>query len=167
MELFGCNVGNMIVFARKSTPRMVEFNVALSNNGATQRGHFGVIPKLRVSTFRSRRVNRLSSSTIEIRASKENKILAQHWRFWVTWGKFCLSIGRLQIHRLLDKGASSAILDASLGYRYTVVMAGGKRKYRTANAFGRKRKQRPRICEKLAKEPAAITIATLSHSGMP
>ncbi|KAH7935442.1 hypothetical protein HPB52_007591 [Rhipicephalus sanguineus] len=90
---------------------------------------------------------------MELHANEKKKILARHWRVCTTWGESCSLIGRPEFR--LPENARRLVKNCS-----DATMAGGRRKFATAHAYGKKRKRRSRIPKAASSGSTATSSAT-------
>ncbi|KAH7961528.1 hypothetical protein HPB52_009576 [Rhipicephalus sanguineus] len=90
---------------------------------------------------------------MELHANEKKKILARHWRVCTTWGESCSLIGRPEFR--LPDNARRLVKNCS-----DATMAGGRRKFATAHAYGKKRKRRSRIPKAASSGSTATSSAT-------
>ncbi|KAH7963807.1 hypothetical protein HPB52_022931 [Rhipicephalus sanguineus] len=90
---------------------------------------------------------------MELHANEKKKILARHWCVCTTWGESCSLIGRPEFR--LPENARRLVKNCS-----DATMAGGRRKFATAHAYGKKRKRRSRIPKAASSGSTATSSAT-------
>ncbi|KAH7983089.1 hypothetical protein HPB52_009126 [Rhipicephalus sanguineus] len=90
---------------------------------------------------------------MELHATEKKKILARHWRVCTAWGESCSLIGRPEFR--LPDNARRLVKNCS-----DATIAGGRRKFATAHAYGKKRKRRSRIPKAASSGSTATSSAT-------